>query len=364
MNHNHIVKEDLANIYSKLSKEELNKLKSSTILITGCGGFLGFYFMQFFSYFSSQLQIKKIIGLENFLTGDGKQWMQELEANYPDLISLHEFDVVRHELDTIPGIDEADIIIHLASIASPTFYRIYPLETLDANIIGLRKLLDKYAEKRVKGFLFFSSSEIYGDPFPEFIPTKEDYRGNVATIGPRACYDEAKRFGETLCYVFAQKYQMPIGVVRPFNNFGPGMSLNDRRLPADFAQAVVNGKDIEIFSDGTPTRTFCYITDAIQGYLKTLLHGHFDIFNIGMDKPEISVADFARLFKKQGEQVFDYTGKVDFKLSQDKDYMTDNPNRRCPDISKAKAILDYQPSISVEEGIGRYLSFLKADIKS
>lgn len=138
-------------------------------------------------------------------------------------------------------------------------------------------------------FYFFSSSEIYGDPIQSEIPTNEEYRGNVSCIGPRACYDESKRFSETMCYLFANKHNMPIGIARPFNNYGPGMSINDKRVPADFVKSIVENKDIEIFSDGTPKRTFCYISDAICGYLKILLYGKFDYFNIDIDKNEISI---------------------------------------------------------------------------
>lgn len=354
---NPVLVEDMEAIFQKLSGPEKDKLKNSTILLTGCGGFLGYYFMHFFAHYAEELSIKKIIALENFLTGT-KDWLNNLVETNKDLIKLHEFNVITDSVDTVPGAADADIIIHMASIASPTFYRIYPIETVDANITGLRRLLDYYAQKEIKGFLFFSSSEIYGDPFPEFIPTKEDYRGNVATIGPRACYDEAKRFGETLCYLFNQKYGMPIGIARPFNNYGPGMNINDKRLPADFAKAVVEGRDLEILSDGTPTRTFCYISDAINGYLKVLLHDGFDVFNIGMDKPELSVKEFARIFEEQGKSIFDYKGKISFSESADKEYLTDNPNRRCPDLTKARTILNYNPTVMVQDGIGRYLQFL------
>lgn len=355
---NKVLLEDLAAIHQKLSPEEKERLRDATILITGCGGFLGYYFMHFFAHFAEHLGIKKIFALENFLTGS-KDWLDDLAARHPDRILLREFNVVTDDVAAIEGAASANVIIHLASIASPTFYRIYPLETVDANIIGLRRLLDLYKNKELRAFLFFSSSEIYGDPFPEFIPTKEDYRGNVASIGPRACYDEAKRFGETLCYIFAQKYNMPITIARPFNNFGPGMNINDKRLPADFAKAVVENRDLTLFSDGTPTRTFCYISDAIQGYLKVLLHGEFDVFNIGMDKPEVSVREFADMFVRQGRQIYGYEGKVDFKVSADKEYLTDNPNRRCPDISKARTVLNYEPSVPVNDGIKRFLEFLK-----
>ncbi len=156
-----------------------------------------------------------------------------------------------------------------------------------------------------------------------------------------------------------QSEVMPISIARPFNNYGPGMNLGDKRLPADFAKAIVEGKDIEIFSDGSPTRTFCYISDAITGYLKVMLYGKLEAFNIGIDKPEISVKDFSAFFTAHGKEIFDYKGKIEFAQSEDKEYMTDNPNRRRPDISKAKNLLNYNPKFLVNEGIGRFLTFLK-----
>ncbi|MEZ4840447.1 MAG: NAD-dependent epimerase/dehydratase family protein [Flavobacteriaceae bacterium] len=354
---NKILLEDMAYILDKLSIEEKTRFKDSTILFTGCGGFLGYYFMHFFDTYSEELKIKKVIGLDNFLTGT-RDWLDAMAKRNPKII-LKDFNVITDRIVDIEGAAEANLIIHGASIASPTFYRIYPEETLDANITGLRRMLDYYKERNIRGFLFFSSSEIYGDPFPEFIPTSEDYRGNVATMGPRACYDEAKRFGETMCYIFHHKYNMPISIARPFNNYGPGMNINDKRLPADFAKAVHEGRDLVMFSDGRPTRTFCYIADAITGYLKVLLHKKLEVFNIGIDKPEVSVAEFAKLFSKNAKEYYDYKGNVVFQTSNDKEYMTDNPNRRCPKIEKAREILNYNPSIFVDEGIGRYLQFLK-----
>lgn len=354
---NKILVEDLSYIYNNLSVEERAKFKNSTIIMTGCGGFLGYYFMHFFAHYADDLQISKIIGLDNFLTGT-RDWLETMEKNNKK-VELKEFNVITDDIANIVDAKKANLIIHGASIASPIFYRIYPEETIDANITGLRRMLDYYKNKDIDGLLFFSSSEIYGDPFPEFIPTSEEYRGNVSTMGPRACYDEAKRFGETLCYIFNQKYNMPISIARPFNNYGPGMNINDKRLPADFAKAVHEGRDLIMYSNGKPTRTFCYIADAITGYLKVLLFGKLDVFNIGIDKPEVSVAEFAELFSKNAKEIYDYKGKVVFQVSKDKEYMTDNPNRRCPNIEKAKKTLNYNPSISVDEGIGRYLEFLK-----
>jgi len=354
---NSILEEDLQYIYDKLSVAEKEKFKGSTVLITGCGGFLGYYFMQFLNSKGDALGVKKVIGLENFLTGT-RDWLDKLVAENPKMI-LHQFNVITDDLSGIDGASEADLIIHGASIASPMFYRIYPLETVDANITGLRRLLDYYSHKKIKGFLFFSSSEIYGDPFPEFIPTSEDYRGNVATMGPRACYDEAKRFGETLCYIFNEKFNMPISIARPFNNYGPGMNINDKRLPADFAKCVHEGRDLIMFSDGKPTRTFCYISDAITGYIKVLCHGKLDVFNIGVEKPEISVREFAELFISNAKEIYDYQGQAIFQTSDDSEYLTDNPNRRCPDISRAKEVLNYSPEILVENGVKRFLKFIK-----
>lgn len=354
---NYILNEDMDYIFDKLSNQEKSKFKDSTVLVTGCGGFLGYYFMHFFNSKGDELGVEKIIGLENFLTGT-RDWLDKLVAGNPKL-SLHQFNVITDDLSAIDGASKANLIIHGASIASPMFYRIYPLETVDANITGLRRLLDYYSNKEIKGFLFFSSSEIYGDPFPEFIPTSEEYRGNVATMGPRACYDEAKRFGETLCYIFNEKFNMPITIARPFNNYGPGMNINDRRLPADFAKCVHEGRDLIIFSDGKPTRTFCYISDAITGYIKVLCHGKLDVFNIGIEKPEISVREFAELFISNAKEVYDYTGEAIFKISDDNEYLTDNPNRRCPDISRARKVLDYNPEILVKDGVKRFLTFIK-----
>lgn len=347
---------DLEYTLSKLSKEEKNKFENSTILITGAAGFLGFYMVHFFDYHFETLKIKKVICLDNFMLGYPK-WMDSL-VHKKDFI-VEKFDIITGDVKKVKGAKEADLIIHMASIASPMFYRQFPIETLDANIWGLRKLFDFYSERNIKGFLFFSSSEIYGDPASDHVPTKEDYFGNVCCTGPRACYDESKRFGETMCMLFSKQKNMPIGVVRPFNNYGPGMKINDKRVPADFALNIRDGKDITILSNGSPSRTFCYIADSVAGYFKILLHGTYDYFNIGIEKPEITITKLAEIYKEAGKEVFDYKGDVKYAVSEDKDYLTNNPQRRCPDISKAESILGYNPTIYVEEGVRRFLQFIK-----
>jgi UDP-glucuronate decarboxylase len=353
---NPIVADDMRRIHAEIGNRQR---LTGTVVVTGCAGFLGYYFLQYLVRFADQLKVQKVIGLDAFLLGKPR-WLDELAAEFPDVLSFRKFDLSRCTIEAIDGVAAANFVIHMASIASPTFYRQYPLETVDGNVWGLRRLLDCFKESRtLQGFLFFSSSEVYGDPEPAAVPTNEEYRGNVSCIGPRACYDESKRFGETLCYVFAKKYAMPISIVRPFNNYGPGMRLDDRRLPADFAKSVVEGRDIVILSDGSPTRTFCYVSDAIIGYLQCLLHGEFDYFNIGIEAPEIKVRELGELYRRAGREIFGYGGEVRYEKSSDAEYLTDNPNRRCPDIRKARMILNYAPKIYVDEGVRRYLEFLK-----
>lgn len=258
-------------------------------------------------------------------------------------------------------IEDFEYIIHAASIASPTYYRKHPIETMDANVNGLRFLLEysrqqKEKNRPIEGFLFFSTSEIYGNPSHENIPTPETYYGYVSCTGPRACYDESKRYGETLCINFARQYGLPIKIVRPFNNYGPGLKITDRRALPDFVRDILAGRDIVMLSDGTPTRTFCYVADAIVGYYRILVRGQKgEAYNIGVENPEISIADLAARVVDLAQNLFGYKGKVVRRLSADTDYLADNPSRRCPSIAKARNDLDYDPSISVEEGLRRSL---------
>src|SRR5262249_19736334 len=173
------------------------------------------------------------------------------------------------------------------------------------------------------------------------------------------CYDESKRFGETLCEVFALSAGLPVRIVRPFNNYGPGMRVEDRRLPADLARSVLEGRDIALHSDGSPTRTFCCVAAAATGYLKALLHGAFDCFNIGSDGPEIAVRDFAEIYRAAGAELLGYRGALRQERSADPHYLTDNPSRRCPDIGKARRLLGFAPAGGPAEGRRRHLRFLQ-----
>ncbi len=326
------------------------------LLITGGAGFLGYYLVQAVVHWNKQSDSPiDLIMYDNFMRGI-PDWLKALTDE--DHLTVEKYDVV----DPLPeSIGDCQYIIHAATIASPIYYRKFPIETMDANVYGLRHLLDYCLEKKasgkpVEGFLFYSTSEIYGDPTPENIPTPETYRGRVSCTGPRACYDESKRYGETLCVNFAAQYDLPIRIVRPFNNYGPGLKITDRRALPDFARDVLDGKDIVMYSDGAPTRTFCYVADAVVGYFKVLTRGHNgESYNIGLDKPEISIRQLADRVIEQSKELFDYEGKIVLKVSDDKDYLADNPNRRCPVIKKAAEHLDYCPGIALEEGLKRSL---------
>ncbi len=348
--------EDFRYMYESFTKDEIAKFQDSTILVTGCAGFIGYYMMNFLYDYSQKLGIKKIIALDNFMLGK-PEWMSKLEKT--DLFQVEKFDIITDNIKEVENAEQANLIIHMASVASPIFYRKYPIETIDANVEGLRTLLEFYLDKNIKGFLFFSTSEIYGNPNDENVPTTEEYNGNVSCTGPRACYDESKRYGETICKLYAQKYNFPVSVVRPFNNYGPGLRLDDKRVSADFEKSVYLNEDIVILSDGAPTRTFCYIADAVVGYLKILLYGKYDYFNIGIESPELTMTQLAELYQKVGKKLFNYEGKITYDVSDDKDYLTDNPLRRCPNIDKARKLLNYNPTIEIEEGIERTLLFLK-----
>lgn len=351
-----VVENDLEFIATNLADEFL-RLAGRHLLITGGAGFLGHYLVQAALYWNRTRPGPPIdvTVFDSYVRGV-PEWLKSLEGNS----HLH---LEKHNLaEPLPSrMGEFQYIIHAASIASPTYYRRDPIGTMDANVNGLRNLLD-YARARIhagkpfEGFLFYSSSEIYGDPTPENIPTPETYRGFVSCTGPRACYDEAKRFGETLCVNFAQQASVPVKAARPFNNYGPGLKITDRRVLPDYARDVLNGSDIVMLSDGSPKRTFCYVADAICGYYKILVKGRpGEAYNIGAEAPEISMLELAEKVVALSRNLFGYQGKVIRQRSNDKDYLLDNPNRRCPIIEKARSELGYNPDITLDEGLTRSL---------
>jgi UDP-glucuronate decarboxylase len=352
-----VLRQDLSYICDSL-KDEFSQMAGRNLLIVGGAGFLGYYLVQSILAWNRENESGKRIRLtvfDNFVRGV-PTWLARLQGD--ENLNLVKRDVLEPLREDAGNFQ---FIVHAASIASPTYYRRFPIETMDANVNGLRNLLNYFYKQKeegkfVGGLLFFSSSEIYGDPTPENIPTPESYRGNVSCTGPRACYDEAKRFGETLCVNFAEQYDLPIKIARPFNNYGPGLKITDRRVLPDFARDIFAGRDLVMLSDGAPKRTFCYVADAIIGYYKILVRGrNGDSYNIGVEEPEISVAELAEHCVRLARDLFGYVGKVVCQASADANYLVDNPSRRCPVIAKARASLGYNPSIPLDEGLRRSL---------
>tara|TARA_B100000953_G_scaffold206651_1_gene170524 strand:- start:1605 stop:2654 length:1050 start_codon:yes stop_codon:yes gene_type:complete len=332
-----IVKEDIKIILEDL-KEYYNAFENKRILIVGGKGFLGTYFVKTLQEINNLIKKPcKIIVIDNLITSKEKNLFHDdvdfLEKDISDEFSIE---------------GELDYIIHAASIASPPVYRKFPIKTVDVNYQGTRNLLELAKEKKISGMLYLSSSEIYGDP--EIIPTPESYLGRVSCIGPRACYDESKRLGETISILYHQQFNVPVKIVRPFNIYGPYLSLDDGRIIPDFMKSSLNNSEIIIHSDGKPTRSFCYVSDAIRAFFRVLMIAPpGSICNVGNDKEEISVKNTAELIKK----IVKTPVEIKFEKSNDPNYVVNNPQRRCPDLKYIKKTVGYKPQISLKEGLGR-----------
>ncbi len=305
------------------------------ILITGGAGFLGSHLCDRF--------IKEgyhVIAMDNLITGDLR--------NIEHLFKLEHFEFYHHDVSKfihVPG--ELDYILHFASPASPIDYLKIPIQTLKVGSLGIHNCLGL---ARVKGarVLIASTSEVYGDPLVH--PQTEDYWGHVNPVGPRGVYDEAKRFQEAMTMAYHTYHGVETRIVRIFNTYGPRMRLNDGRvLPAFIGQAL-RGEDITIFGDGSQTRSFCYVDDLVEGIYRLLLSDHAQPVNIG-NPAEITISQFA-------EEIIKLTG-TDQKVVY-LDLPKDDPKQRQPDITKAKAILGWEPKIDRAEGLQRTYAYFKA----
>ncbi|MBU6415266.1 NAD-dependent epimerase/dehydratase family protein, partial [Patescibacteria group bacterium] len=259
----------------------------------------------------------------------------------------------------LPANLNADYLIHAAGLASPFYYQKFPLETIEVAVEGTKNFLEFAKEKKVKGMLYFSSSEIYGDPHPNYIPTPEHYWGNVSSTGPRACYDESKRLGETVCTVYHKLYNVPVKIVRPFNVYGPGMKINDYRVIPTFMVKAIRGDSLPVHDKGNQTRTFCYITDAVQGFLKVLVSGKAgEMYNVGKDNEEINMVGLATTLSEL------FPHRIDIQLiSYPESYPAGEPQRRCPDITKIRTELDFHPDVNLKEGLSRTLAWYQTHLK-
>ncbi|MCB2101672.1 MAG: NAD-dependent epimerase/dehydratase family protein [Rhodobacterales bacterium] len=340
-----LLQSDVAEIADRIAGPAQD-FAGKTVLLTGGRGFLGRYFMEVFAELNARHLAEPVtlVALDNLITA-GKEGSQIPERDNVrfvnhNVIQPFEWDGPLH------------YVIHAAGIASPYYYRAYPLETLQVAITGTRLMLE-LAEAHDARFAFFSSSEIYGDPDPAHVPTAESYRGHVSCQGPRACYDESKRVGETLCYIFHGKNGTKTNTIRPFNVFGPGMQETDYRVLPNFASRIKAGLPLNVYGTGNQTRTFCYITDAMVGFLRVILKGvPGEAYNIGNPKPEISMVDLVQRIEKVSSR------KVTYNVVEYPDsYPADEPNRRCPDIRKARLQLDYEPGVDLDEGLRRFLTW-------
>jgi len=314
-----------------------SQIMNKRILITGAAGFLGSHLCDRFI-----AEGDFVIGMDNLITGS----LKNIEHLFPN----KNFEFYFHDVTKfvhVPG--QLDYILHFASPASPADYLKMPIHTLKVGSLGTYNLLGLAKEKKSR-FLIASTSEIYGDPLIH--PQKEEYWGNVNPIGPRGIYDEAKRFMEAITMAYHRTHNLDTRIVRIFNTYGPRMRLDDgRALPTFFSQAI-KGEDITVFGDGTQTRSFCFVSDMIEGIYRLLMSDYIYPVNIG-NPEEITIKQFA-------EEILTLTkskAKIIFT-----DLPEDDPKVRQPDISKAKEILGWEPKISRQEGLRITYEYFKQEL--
>jgi UDP-glucuronate decarboxylase len=305
------------------------------ILVTGGAGFLG-------SHLCERLvaQGHEVLCVDNYFTGR--------RANVAALIGRPNFELMRHDV-TFPLYVEVDEIYNLACPASPVHYQFDPVQTTKTSVHGAINLLGLAKRTRAK-MLQASTSEVYGDPSVH--PQTEDYRGNVNPIGPRSCYDEGKRCAETLCFDYHRQHNLRIKIVRIFNTYGPRMHPNDGRVVSNFIVQALKGEPITIFGDGRQTRSFCYVDDLIEGFLRMMgspddVTGPINLGNPG----EFTIRELA-------ERILALTGsrsKIDHRPLPE-----DDPMQRRPDITRAETLLDWQPEIPLDEGLARTIRYFDA----
>ncbi|HRI29247.1 MAG TPA: SDR family oxidoreductase [Chitinophagales bacterium] len=305
------------------------------ILITGAAGFLGSHLCDKFI-----AQGYRVIGMDNLLTGKLR--------NIAHLFPLSEFEFYHHDVTKfvhVPG--KLDYILHFASPASPIDYLKMPIQTMKVGSLGTHNLLGLALAKKAR-ILVASTSEIYGDP--TIHPQTEEYWGNVNPIGPRGVYDEAKRFLEAMTMAYHNFHGLQTRIVRIFNTYGPRMRLNDgRALPTFFRQAI-KGEPITVFGDGTQTRSFCYVSDLVEGIYRLLLSDYHLPVNIG-NPEEIPILQLAH-------EVVDFTGTASKIIYEP--LPTDDPKQRQPDITKAQTLLNWAPTVSRQEGMQKTYNYFKA----
>ena len=324
-------------ILESLSKKITNQSKIKNILITGCGGFIG-------NYLVSALLAKKF---KNCFKIYGYDIIApKLDK---DIVDVDNFVFKKVDLTEIKNFSlnkKIDLIIHLAGIPSPKYYKKFPLKTFYLNS-DLCKILLKFAKVKKAKFIYFSSSEIYGNPDNKNIPTHETYEGRVSSISDRSCYDESKRSGETYTYIYNKIYSLDTIIIRPFNFYGNGMLKNDKRVIPQFFYDFLKTRTINIFGSGQQTRSYCNIIDAIPIIIKICFFGKRFVYNVGNNKNEISAHNLAKKIAK----IFKFKKYKLNRIRYPKDYPSTEPKRRCPNISRIKKEFSYEPKISLRSGL-------------
>ncbi len=341
----HTVEEDAAAAVGQLG-DRARRFAGKTVLITGASGFLASY-------------VADIIAHMNTTILDGSPARLVLIVRTPTapmsrlahLAGRSDVSILEHDVNEPLPIDERiDFIVHAASPASPVWYRKDPVSTGLCNSQALNQLLELAVRDESESVLFLPTSEAYGDPEPECIPTPETYVGRVDTLGGRACYAESKRFGETLCRAYWDQHDVPVKIARPFHMYGPGLRLNDGRIVPEMYRNALEGKPLELMSDGRATRTFGYASDAAVGFLLVLLSDmNGEAFNVGADEPETSMLDLVTMISK----LFGYEEEVKVNTGGLPEHLCGAPNRACPDLAKIRTALGYAPSVPLDAGLRR-----------
>lgn len=345
---NAIIKQDIEQICNY--KTEWDYLSNKNILITGANGILASYMVEVILYL---LEIEKINNVTIFALCRNREKAEKRFFQYKNNSNLK--FIYQNVCDNIEIDSDINIIIHAASQASPKYYSTDPVGTLTPNLIGTINLLNFAKSKKIENFIYFSSAEIYGETKTSQPITETDF-GYIDPLNIRSCYSESKRMGENICISWFRQYGIPVKIIRPFHTYGPGMSLNDGRVFADFVSYIVNNENIILKSDGSAKRAYCYLSDAIIAYFIIIFKGeNGNAYNVGNPKEEYSVKELADVLVK----IFPEKNlKVNFYnvFSSDK-LVSSNVNKFLPDISKMKT-LGWIPTINVVEGFKRtILSF-------
>lgn len=285
-----------------------------------------------------------MLAVDTLITGSRK--------NIEHLVEESRFEFVEHDVCMPLNVTgKVDRVFHLASLASPFFYMKYPIETLEAGSTGTRNMLELALRHEAK-FLLTSTSEAYGDPLVH--PQTETYWGNVNPVGPRSCYDESKRYAEALTMAYNRAHGVRTNIARIFNTYGPRMALNDGRVVPAFIDQALRGAKLTVFGNGSQTRSFCYVSDLVEGLLRLSESEEREPVNLG-NPTEMTILEFAELIRKQ----FGEGQEVDFK-----ELPQDDPKQRRPDISKAKQILKWEPRVSLKEGLAKTIDYFKERVSA